>query len=212
MAGAGEFEGELFKGVVKEVADMADGEAGAGGDVFVGKAVVEFKLDDLAGAGVEAVKDEAGKAGGFVALDLGVGERGGVGNGVELGKRRGVRGGRCGRFEGDGAAGGAVVGDGEVVDGAVKPGGGLADFASDKARVEAQEGFLHAVLGGFGLAGEAHGIREEGRLQGAEELFQRAWWRGLGGSSLGLGSGLHAEWARVGWPLIVWPDEVALRG
>ena len=62
-----------FQGMVQEVADVADVEAGAGADFLVGQVFIELEADQLAAAVIKALQAQAHQADAFPAGDLLVG-------------------------------------------------------------------------------------------------------------------------------------------
>src|SRR5581483_7383506 len=101
--------------MVQKVADMADFEAGAFGDLLVGQVFVKFKADEFAAAFVQSVEAQADEADAFPAGNGFIGERLGVGR-FGGGGGRGVIG-SGGGGERDDFVGAAADVDGEVVHG-----------------------------------------------------------------------------------------------
>ena len=85
---SGQFVGDGFQGVVQQVADVADVQAGAGADFLVGQLLVELEPDQFAAAVVEGFQAEAHQADAFPAGDLLVRQRLGVGGVIGRRARR----------------------------------------------------------------------------------------------------------------------------
>ncbi len=152
---------------MEDVSDVADGEAGFFGDLFVGEVFFEFHFHESAGAFVESSETEADEADAFEAEDLFIGKRVGIRswNFFALGELG----------HGDDFFGGAAMIEREVVHGAEEPAARLANFV--KLCVQFHERFLDDIFGGFALAHEANGIAEQRRLEGCEKLFDGLWSR-----------------------------------
>jgi hypothetical protein len=123
-------------------------------DLIVFEILVVFEADEVALFGWEFCEEELEGSDGFEFAECEVGFRG-VGRGVVGGFERGF------------ALVVAEVVEGEVADGSEEPGSWVDDFLP--VGVEADEGFLDEVFGGFALADEAVGEFEEWGFLGFED-------------------------------------------
>ena len=128
------------------VTDVADAEAGALADLVVFEVFVVFQRDELAVVGIEFGNEELEGADGFEAAErlFGIGR-------VALEIVAGVDGGFAFMV--------AEVVEGEVVDGAEKPGARVADVFP--VGVEFEKCLLDEVFGGFPLTDQAVGVSEQ---------------------------------------------------
>jgi hypothetical protein len=154
-AHASEGVGEALEKVVELVTDVSGAEAGVFGDLVVLEAVVVFHFQEASVFIAEFGNEEPEGAGGFEPAEV-------------------LLGGGAGAFPLPGVVERGFVAsfpevvEGEVPQAAVEPGAGLLDLGP--VLVEAEEAFLHEVLGGFPDPGEAMSEAEERTLLGLENL------------------------------------------
>jgi len=154
-AEAAEGIGEVLEGVVEFVAYVSDREAGAFADLIVFEIFVVLEGDEIAVGGIEFGDEELEGADGFLAAEglIGIGR-------IAFPIVRGVDGGFAFVV--------SEVVEGEVSDGAEKPGAGIGDVFP--VGVEFEERFLDEVFGGLPLADEAVGVAEQRGFLRFEDL------------------------------------------
>ena len=131
--------GDRFDGVVQEVADVTDRQAGTRADLFVGKILVKFEAHQFATAFIERFEAEAHQADTFPTSDLLVGQ--GLGVLYFMGRASGFIG---GDIQGNDFGRRAPLVQRQIMNRPVKP--LLRLFHRFKLGVKFHERFLHDIL------------------------------------------------------------------
>jgi hypothetical protein len=142
---------------------MAGGQPGALGNLFVGKVFVELQPDYFTASFVEGAQAQAHQPDALPTDNLFVGQRFGVGGVVALPV--------CRFGQRDDFAGLAAVIEGQVMNGAIQPASGFADFG--KLGMQFHESFLDDILRGDPLAQQPKGVAQERRFESEEQLLHR---------------------------------------